>query len=276
MTTFFKKILLFIIMICLAFLPSFSHATNTDYKIMNKPTATKQQIKEWAKKKDASDLYISLIDIGYDMAIKYEIDPTVMLVQTAVETNYGNFGGVINRSYYNTCGMKTTKGGGNYSKKAHKRFESWEEGFEAQAQHLRLYAGYCHHYREDCTHECPKMIDPRHFKEIGGRATHVSELSRVWATDNLYGEKINALCDEVVNTVINEENNKNTQTQIKEETIKEETKEEEINIIETIKAYIFKKNDDEKINYIKNLLLSNKKNGLSKKYIKEKINNKGE
>ena len=27
------------------------------------------------------------------------------------------------------------------------------DGFEAQAQHLRLYAGYCHHYRDDCPHE---------------------------------------------------------------------------------------------------------------------------
>ncbi len=271
MTTFFKRILLFIIMICLAFLPSFSFATNTDYKIMNKPTATKQQIKKWAEKKGASDLYISLIDVAYDIAIEYEIDPTVMLVQTAIETNYCKFGGVLNRSYHNPCGMKTRSGGGNYNPNAHQRFESWEDGFIAQAQHLRLYAGYCHHYREDCTHECPKTIDPRHFKEIGGRATHVSELSRVWATDSSYGDKINYLCDEVVNTEIDEyyeEDNKNIQIQVEKK--EEETK--EMSTIEKIKARILKKNSNEKINYIKDLLSSKNNNGLFKNKIKERIN----
>ena len=86
-----------ILVVSLSVLPLSSSATSytKDYKIMNSPTATKQQIKGWAEKNNASDLYISLIDEAYDMAVKYEIDPTVMLSQFALETGFCRYGGVI-------------------------------------------------------------------------------------------------------------------------------------------------------------------------------------
>ena len=251
-----------ILVVSLSVLPLSSSATSytKDYKIMNSPTATKQQIKEWAENQNASDLYISLIDKAYDMAVKYEIDPTVMLSQFALETGFCRYTGVIDESYHNPCGLKTSSGGGNYDKKAHMKFDSWEDGFEAQSQHLRLYAGYCHHYREDCPHDCPEIIDPRHFKEIGGKAIYVSDLSRSWATDTLYGNKLNNMCNQIVNT------------EIKEET-KNLNKTEEMTAIDKIKARILKGHGNDKINYIKDLLFNRDKENLIKEYI-ERIKNK--
>lgn len=247
-----KKACLIILLVCLSMFPLSSSATSTviDYKIMNGPTATKEQIKEWAEKQNASDLYISLIDIGYDMAIKYEIDPTVMLAQTALETNFCRYGGVIDETYHNTAGMKISTGGGNYEKKAHMKFDSWEDGFEAQAQHLRLYAGYCHHYNKDCTHECPEIIDPRHFKEISGKAQYVSDLSKAWATDSSYGNKLNNMCNNIVNTEA------------------ESNEVKEMTPIEKIKARVLKGHSQDKINYIKDLLFNKKHKNLIDEYIK--------
>ena len=61
-----------ILVVSLSVLPLSSSATSytKDYKIMNNPTATKQQIKDWAENQNASDLYISLIDEAYDMEVK--------------------------------------------------------------------------------------------------------------------------------------------------------------------------------------------------------------
>ena len=259
-----------ILVVSLSVLPLSSSATSytKDYKIMNNPTATKQQIKDWAENQNASDLYISLIDEAYDMAVKYEIDPTVMLSQFALETGFCRYGGVIDESYHNPCGLKTSSGGGNYNKKAHMKFDTWEDGFEAQAQHLRLYAGYCHHYKEDCPHECPEIIDPRHFKEIGGKAIFVNDLSRAWATDIAYGNKLNGMCNQIVNTEIRE-------VEVKKEEEKEESKVEveEMTTLERIKARILKGHSNDKINYIKDLLFNRDKENLVKEYI-NKIKNK--
>ena len=259
-----------ILVVSLSVLPLSSSATSytKDYKIMNSPTATKQQIKDWAENQNASDLYISLIDEAYDMAVKYEIDPTVMLSQFALETGFCRYTGVIDESYHNPCGLKTSSGGGNYDKKAHMKFDTWEDGFEAQAQHLRLYAGYCHHYRKDCPHDCPKIIDPRHFKEIGGKAIYVSDLSRTWATDTVYGNKLNGMCDKIVNTEIRE-------VEVKEEEGKTESEVEveEMATLERIKARILKGHSNDKINYIKDLLFNRDKENLVKEYI-DKIKNK--
>ena len=245
-----KKICVSILVISLSVLPLSGFATSSteDYKIMNNPTATKQQIKDWAEKQNASDLYISLINEAYDMAVKYEIDPTVMLSQFALETGFCRYNGVIDESYHNPCGLKTSSGGGNYDKKAHMKFDSWEDGFEAQAQHLRLYAGHCYHYVdiEDCPSDCKKIIDPRHFEEIGGKATYISDLSRLWATDTSYGNKLNNMCNQIVNT------------EIKEET-KNLNKTGEMTAIDKIKARILKGHGNDKINYIKDLLFNRDK-----------------
>lgn len=85
------------------------------------------------------------------------------------ETGYGKFGGVLDESYHNPCGMKTSSGGGDYDPNAHQKFNSWDEGVQAHLDHLALYAGADGYPKSD-------TFDPRHFVTIKGRhqlSTHL-------------------------------------------------------------------------------------------------------
>ena len=117
----------------------------------------------------------------------------------------------------------------------------------------------CHHYREDCTHDSPKIYDPRHFKEISGKVTHVSGLSGTWAGDTSYGNKLNSMCENIVNT----------KTEGQEE-VERNVESDEMSIIEKIKTRILGGRRKEKIEYIRNLLFDKK----NKKSMKEQIRNK--
>ena len=201
---YLKKVALVILIILFSVFmvsPNKSCAYN-DYNIINSPTSNIQQIEIWAKKKRANDLFMSWVPLAYDIAVHHKVDPTVMIAQTAIETGYGDFGGVLDASYFNTCGMKTNKGGGNYNKNAHQRFNSWKDSFIAQAQHLRLYAGL-----DDLSGE--KIYDVRHFKEIKGTAKTVNELGEKWASNINYGLYINQLCDEIIGTKVEITNESN-------------------------------------------------------------------
>ena len=61
-------------------------------------------------------------------------------VQAAKETGYGKFGGVLDESYHNPCGLKNPSGGDDYDADAHKKFDNWEQGVLAHLDHLALYA----------------------------------------------------------------------------------------------------------------------------------------
>lgn len=111
------------------------------------------------------------------------MNPAVAYVQSAVETGYGKFGGVIDATFNNPCGLKTKTGGGNQDPNAHQKFESWEQGVQAHLDHLALYAG-AEGYPSTST------ADPRHFPSIKGTAKVVSELAGKWAPSLTYSDSI--------------------------------------------------------------------------------------
>lgn len=162
------------------------------YKIINAPTANLEQMKQWAKNRNATQLFIDTADIFYDVAVKNGCDPVVVYAQSAKETGFFKFGGVIDETYHNTCGLKISSGGGNYDPKAHKRFKDWEEGITAHVHHLLLYAG---------AENYPLAItpDPRHFSWILGKAPTVEMLSGNWAPSPTYGESI---VDQYINGIL--------------------------------------------------------------------------
>ncbi|MDO5714900.1 MAG: N-acetylmuramoyl-L-alanine amidase [Tissierellia bacterium] len=152
----------------------------TSTPILATPTVTVAQMKEWAKKKNAHPKFVELANIYFNVSIKYGVDPAVTYAQSGKETGYFNFGGVLDITYHNPCGLKTSKGGGDKDPHAHMRFKNWEEGITAQVQHLRLYAGYA----------TPNAIDPRHFLSIKGKAKTVEELGGNWAPSKTYGQEV--------------------------------------------------------------------------------------
>ena len=153
------------------------------YKIIGKPTATIKQMKQWARNRKANPLFIDMADTFYDIAVKLGADPVVVYAQSAKETAFFRFGGVIDATYKNTCGLKVSGGGGNYDPKAHMKFDSWEQGITSHVDHLLLYAG-AEGYPK------PNSPDPRHFAWIKGKAPTVEKLSGNWAPSPTYGESI--------------------------------------------------------------------------------------
>lgn len=154
--------------------------------IIGKATATAAQAATWAKRSGATDLFISLADTFWKIAQTTGVNPVAAYVQSAKETGYGQFKGVLDESFRNPCGLKTSSGGANNDPNAHKRFNSWEEGIAAQLDHLALYAG-ASGYPKPGTH------DPRHFPYLKGTAKTVEELGGKWAPAATYGTDIVAM-----------------------------------------------------------------------------------
>jgi N-acetylmuramoyl-L-alanine amidase len=171
--------------------------------ILGKATATYTQAEAWVKSiKSANKLLLENLPIIWKAAEGNGINPVVMLAQVCCETGYFNFGGVLNASFHNTCGLKTTKGGGDYEANAHMRFKSWEEGIQAHADHLGLYAGAknCPKYSpntKNYTNEKYKAngttLDPRHFTYLYGKCPTVEGLSGTWATDKKYATTLKSI-----------------------------------------------------------------------------------
>ena len=156
---------------------------NSNINILAKSTTTIKAMQDYAKARNADPLFIELAPIFYSVSVRHGVDPAITYAQSGKETAFMKFGGVLDKSFKNPCGLKTTVGGGNYDKQAHKRFDTWEQGITAQVEHLALYAGH---------KESPfkNAVDPRHFPSIRGTAPTVRDLGGKWAPSGLYGDDI--------------------------------------------------------------------------------------
>ena len=183
----FKKVSCFSLIFSLfvVFLASINvQAVENNLNIISTTKITAEEAKEWAKDRNATSTFISLADLYWKYYNSHgNVNPAIAYVQSALETGYGNFGGVLDASYKNPCGLKSNSGGSDTDKNAHQRFDSWDDGVNAHLDHLALYAG---------ADGYPRMVttDPRHFSYIFGNAKTVKDLSSSWASDPSYGNKI--------------------------------------------------------------------------------------
>lgn len=161
--------------------------------ILSKAKATIVQMQEWARKKGANQLFIDLAPIFYDVSVKAGVNPVVTYCQSAKETGYMKFGGVLNANFNNPCGLKISAGGGDKDPNAHKRFKDWNEGIQAQVDHLALYAGAAGYPKAGTP-------DPRHFPYLKGAAPTVESLGGKWAPSASYGTDIVKMVTEVEST----------------------------------------------------------------------------
>ena len=172
----------------LSLVPTLSvQAATTDFKIISDSEVTAKQAAKWAKSKGATETFQDLAELYFEYSSDCgDVNPAIAYVQAAKETGFGKFGGVLDESYKNPCGLKTPSGGGDTDKNAHQRFDTWDEGVQAHMDHLALYAGAKGYPKDD-------TYDPRHFVTIKGKATTVSSLGTKWAPSATYGEEVNAL-----------------------------------------------------------------------------------
>ncbi|WP_459479376.1 N-acetylmuramoyl-L-alanine amidase [Clostridium saccharoperbutylacetonicum] len=185
-----RKLITFVLAFAmvLSFIPTLSvKAATTDFKIISDTKVTAKEAEEWAESKGATETFVGLADLYFKYAPDHgDVNPAIAYVQAAKETGFGKFGGVIDESYHNPCGLKKPEGGGDTDPNAHQKFASWDEGVQAHLDHLALYAGADGYPRSDTP-------DPRHFATVKGRATTVNSLGTKWAPSATYGEEVNKL-----------------------------------------------------------------------------------
>lgn len=151
--------------------------------IVAAPYTTQATAERWATDRGASSRFVTNARLYWELAPPRGIRPEVAYAQSAKETAYGNFGGVIDATFRNPCGLKTAAGGSDSDPDAHQRFASWYQGITACIDHLALYAGAAGYPR-------PDTPDPRHFPSIYGTARTVERLGAAWAPAPDYGFSI--------------------------------------------------------------------------------------
>ena len=96
--------------------------------IEGRPFTGQATAERWADDQEASARFVLNAALYWELAPARGIRPEVAYAQSAKETAYGNFGGVIDPSFHNPCGLKTTTGGDNDDPNAHMRFVNWRRG----------------------------------------------------------------------------------------------------------------------------------------------------
>jgi hypothetical protein len=156
----------------------------TTHPILSPPTALLEQMQLWARRKNATKVFVSLSEIYWEKAIAIGINPVIAYVQSALETGFGRYDGSVRVDFNNPCGLKKTNATGDKPDDfAH--FDSWIIGIEAHLDHLALYAGASEYPKKP-----NKTNDPRHFPHLYGCAPTVETMSKLWAADKKYGEKL--------------------------------------------------------------------------------------
>jgi N-acetylmuramoyl-L-alanine amidase len=187
-----KKIITFVLTfgMLLALVPTLNaQAATTDFKLISDTEVTAKDAKKWAKSKGATDTFIGLADLYFKYSPDCgDVNPAIAYVQAAKETGFGRFGGIINESYNNPCGLKTAAGGGDTDPNAHQKFKSWDEGVQAHMDHLALYAGAKGYPKSN-------TFDPRHYATKKGVTSTVNGLGGPdrWAPSPTYGEEVSKL-----------------------------------------------------------------------------------
>lgn len=177
--------------------------------ILGESKVTYRQCESWIKRiGTANKLAVELLPLLWKAALANGIVPEILVAQAMVETGYFNFGGVLTPAFHNTCGLKVAKGGGNYDPNAHMKFNSWEEGIQAHADHLALYAGApkfpkyspkCISNPNGAYKKNGTTLDPRHFPYLYGKCKTVEGLSGTWATNKKYAETILKIVNQIRN-----------------------------------------------------------------------------
>ncbi|MDH7478694.1 MAG: N-acetylmuramoyl-L-alanine amidase [Syntrophomonadaceae bacterium] len=149
--------------------------------IVGPPQAKAEQAAAWARSRGATEEFVSLAPVYWVIGQQVGIRPEVAYAQAAKETAFGRFGGVIDASFHNWCGLKTREGGASSDPNAHQRFADNNQGVLAHIQHLAAYAG------ADIVGE---IVDPRFYLVKKGSAGTVEELGGKWAPNPDYGKSI--------------------------------------------------------------------------------------
>lgn len=172
-----------ILLVALSMLAAATPAGAAGTPIVGPTAATQQQARGWAHQNGAPQTFQDLVPIYWAVAGARGVRADLAYAQSAKETNFGRFTGVVPASHHNPCGLKVTEGGPNNDPAAHAAFPDWTTGVPACVDHLALYAGAA-------TYPRANSPDPRHFPFLWGTAPNAEDLGGRWAPSATYGTSI--------------------------------------------------------------------------------------
>ncbi|MGI6216209.1 MAG: cell wall-binding repeat-containing protein, partial [Coriobacteriales bacterium] len=142
-------------------------------------------------KKYGASTITEFCEILYEEAEAEGVNAEVVFCQAMIETGWLQFGGDVEASQCNFCGLGAT---GNGVSGADFGTEYGSEGVQmglrAQVQHLKAYASY-----EDLNQD---LVDPRFSYVTRGKSPTVRGLSGTWAASTSYGNSIFNLINTLV------------------------------------------------------------------------------
>ena len=168
------------------------HSAPQGMPLVGPATATLAQAQAWARDKKAHPRFVDdILPALYraEQALRAAnggrgINPAVVAAQAAKETGWGRFSGVLTPDFYNTAGIKTGRGGGDFDPNAHQRFSSWDDGARAHLNHLAAYTGLTPvGYLHPRYHTVARL-------EWAGTIRTVEQLGSRWAPSSSYGTDI--------------------------------------------------------------------------------------
>ena len=106
--------------------------TTGETNIMNEPSATYEQLYQWAVNNNASQTFLDNLQYIWDSSVEKGVDPILVATQCALETDYMR--SLVFKSHNNTAGIKDTP-------TTYRTYDTIEDGIDAQIEHLMLYAG---------------------------------------------------------------------------------------------------------------------------------------
>ncbi|UNC91707.1 N-acetylmuramoyl-L-alanine amidase [Candidatus Contubernalis alkaliaceticus] len=108
--------------------------------IIGEPRVSVGQAKEWARNRGAHQRFIDIAPVYWAYGEQTGIRPEILYAQSAKETAFGRYTGVVPASYNNWAGIKTREATGD-KPEDHQQFSTPEEGVRAHFNHISAYVG---------------------------------------------------------------------------------------------------------------------------------------
>mgnify|MGYP002640770713 CR=1 FL=1 len=127
---------------------------------------------------------LKMAELYLEESFKEGINHDVAFSQMCLETGFLKFGGDVDATQNNFCGLGVTGGGVKGLE-----FDDMRSGIRAHIQHLKAYGS-----TEDLNMD---LIDKRFHYVKRGSAPVVDDLTGKWATDKNYGDKISNIISRI-------------------------------------------------------------------------------
>jgi peptidoglycan hydrolase-like protein with peptidoglycan-binding domain len=193
------RALLIAALLLTASLPAAPAMATTGMPLVASPSVTLAGAQAFARSKGAHARFVDEIVPALFAASSAQasanggraIDPAILVAQSAHETGWGRFGGVVPPTHHNTAGIKTAAGGANTDPDAHERFADWADGARAHTNHLAAYTGLAPVGTPHGRYHTVRRLS------WAGSVRTVEELGARWAPSSTYGDRVAALTAEL-------------------------------------------------------------------------------